>query len=959
MGMPRVFVLRHGSTEWALNGRHTGRTDIPLLPEGHAQAHALAEQEIGKGRLIDPDDLGMVLSSPRQRCLQTLAAFLGSVCEPEIRDELREWDYGAYEGITSAEIHKTRPGWDVFKHGAPSTPDSPGESPEEVAARADAQIALIRKRQCDNRKDVLVVTHGHFSRVFIARWLGLPVAMGACFEMGTSGLAVLSYTHNSLEEPVLSTLISPPRFYGLGEYQYLRLVQTVIKSGHRKGDRTGTGTLSLFAPPPLTFDLRNGALPLFTTKRVFFRGVAEELLWFIKGSTDSRLLAERGVHIWDGNGSKEFLEKRGLGHRREGDLGPVYGFQWRHFGAKYQDADVDYAGQGVDQLAQVIETIKNNPNDRRILMSAWNPADMDLMALPPCHVMCQFYVSAPPVDGGKPQLSCQMYQRSCDLGLGVPFNVASYSLLTHMIAAVTGCEAHMFTLVMGDAHVYLDHVEPLKTQLARTPGHQPTINFRREVSSIDDFIMDDFELSIATPVNMVLPPRYALQTPAVNPATSSKAPSPSFLKLVRVLFTILVCLTALATSIMACLVMNYYLTHQPMIIQSWSSLIFILMIGFMTCCIYFGYYIFFPSLSIFRRGSFLGNLFMMKVELLFQFSMCAIWISSALAYAADMRGRENCLFDGYYHYERPADFDHLCDLINWVVPLAYATFGVQAAFFGFELLFSIYIFLFIDQDVLDEPFFEWGNRAWNYQHQPPTAISSFNNPMRYRASTTKGATQYESLDRAYVPQGEKAGYTPGNFYPPPPGGWNNTPSVSDESSEKSQTYSRRGAGYSSQSDSLTPTETETSTLNTTYYGGAYAQSTVNSRRAGLAEVPLPAGSGGTSSSAPSWHAPTITSDSSTIRSLATSVPGGSIRHPTSLRHASMPVSLGTRGRRGRAYSVSEVSEDSDEYMSARGRRMPTGRAAAARRSVSGPIDDLESNSYTDIAEDEHWHLRED
>lgn len=462
MGMPRVFVLRHGSTEWALNGRHTGRTDIPLLPEGYSQAHALAEIEVGKGAPIDPANLCAVLSSPRQRCQQTLGAFLGQSHKAEIRDELREWDYGEYEGVTTAEIHKTRPDWDIFKHGAPSTPDSPGETPEEVAARADSQIASIRDNQKDSLKDVLVVTHGHFSRVFIARWLGLPVSMGACFEMGTSGIAVLTYSHHSFAEPVLASLVSPSKWFGMGEHQYLRLIHKVIECGERRGDRTGTGTLSVFAPTPLSFDLSNGNLPLLTTKRVFFRGVAEELLWFIKGSTDSKVLAERNVHIWDGNGSKEFLEKRGLGHRREGDLGPVYGFQWRHFGAKYLGADADYTGKGVDQLAHVIEQIKSNPTDRRILMSSWNPADMNEMALPPCHVMCQFYVSAP-VAGGKPQLSCQMYQRSCDLGLGVPFNIASYALLTHMIAAVTGCEARRFTLVMGDAHVYLDHVEPLKS----------------------------------------------------------------------------------------------------------------------------------------------------------------------------------------------------------------------------------------------------------------------------------------------------------------------------------------------------------------------------------------------------------------------------------------------------------------------------------------------------------------
>lgn len=158
------------------------------------------------------------------------------------------------------------------------------------------------------------------------------------------------------------------------EHQYLDLIRTVLDSGASRPDRTGTGTLSLFAPPSLRFSLADATLPLLTTKRTFLRGIVEELLWFIHGSTDSTLLSKKGVKIWDGNGSKEFLEKRGLGHRREGDLGPVYGFQWRHFGATYTDCDADYTGQGVDQLHECIRKIKEDPTDRRIILSAWNPA---------------------------------------------------------------------------------------------------------------------------------------------------------------------------------------------------------------------------------------------------------------------------------------------------------------------------------------------------------------------------------------------------------------------------------------------------------------------------------------------------------------------------------------------------------------------------------------------------------
>jgi len=158
------------------------------------------------------------------------------------------------------------------------------------------------------------------------------------------------------------------------EEQYLSLIRTIIETGATRPDRTGTGTLSLFAPPSLRFNLTSNTLPLLTTKRVFLRGIVEELIWFIRGSTDSKLLSERGVKIWDGNGSKDFLEKRGLGHRREGDLGPVYGFQWRHFGAQYVDCEKDYTGEGVDQLKEVIRKIKEDPTDRRIILSAWNPA---------------------------------------------------------------------------------------------------------------------------------------------------------------------------------------------------------------------------------------------------------------------------------------------------------------------------------------------------------------------------------------------------------------------------------------------------------------------------------------------------------------------------------------------------------------------------------------------------------
>ncbi|KAI9061520.1 thymidylate synthase [Trametes sanguinea] len=278
------------------------------------------------------------------------------------------------------------------------------------------------------------------------------------------------------------------------ERQYLDLIRTVLDTGAIRPDRTGTGTISVFAPPNLRFSLADDTLPLLTTKRTFLRGIIEELLWFIRGCTDSKQLSAKGIKIWDGNGSKEFLEKRGLGHRREGDLGPVYGFQWRHFGAPYEDCDTDYTGKGVDQLQECIDKIKHNPTDRRIILSAWNPADIPQMALPPCHMMCQFYVHLPPVDdpSAKPKLSCLMYQRSADLGLGIPFNIASYALLTHMVAHVTNTDPHELIIQLGDVHVYRDHVDALKVQLEREPRPFPKIRWPRKVESIDEFTTEDF-----------------------------------------------------------------------------------------------------------------------------------------------------------------------------------------------------------------------------------------------------------------------------------------------------------------------------------------------------------------------------------------------------------------------------------------------------------------------------------
>ena len=245
------------------------------------------------------------------------------------------------------------------------------------------------------------------------------------------------------------------------EYQYLNLLKKIIFTGTKKNDRTGVGTLSLFGTR-MKFSLRNNTIPLITTKRTFWRGIVEELLWFINGSTNSNLLSDKNIKIWDKNGSLEFLKSRGITDRQQGDLGPVYGFQWRHFGAEYIDMHTDYTNQGIDQLANIIKTIKTNPTDRRIILSAWNPKAQSKMALPPCHILAQFNIS-------NGELNCQFYQRSADMGLGVPFNIASYALLTHLIAHCTGIKAGELIHIMGDTHVYTNHISGLLVQLERIP----------------------------------------------------------------------------------------------------------------------------------------------------------------------------------------------------------------------------------------------------------------------------------------------------------------------------------------------------------------------------------------------------------------------------------------------------------------------------------------------------------
>jgi len=271
------------------------------------------------------------------------------------------------------------------------------------------------------------------------------------------------------------------------EDQYLQLILDVIKKGSLEEGRNGN-TKSIFGYS-MRFSLKDGTLPLLTTKRVAWKTCFHELMWFVSGSTDNSVLNKKGVHIWDANATREFLDSRHLYFNDENDLGPVYGHQWRFFNAHYIDNRTDYTDRGIDQLQLIIDQLKSDEGrtSRRLILTAWNPQQIDRMALPPCHVLAQFHVR------DKKYLSCSLYQRSGDIGLGVPFNIASYSFLTHILAKHCDLIAEDFVYFLGNAHIYESHIPVLESQLLREPYPFPKISINKKHDNINDYSIEDID----------------------------------------------------------------------------------------------------------------------------------------------------------------------------------------------------------------------------------------------------------------------------------------------------------------------------------------------------------------------------------------------------------------------------------------------------------------------------------
>lgn len=273
------------------------------------------------------------------------------------------------------------------------------------------------------------------------------------------------------------------------EYQYLDLLRCVRDTGEKKSDRTGKGTISVFGDRVMKFDI-SSRIPILTSKKVNYNAIIRELLFFISGKTDTKELEKNGVNIWKGNTSREFLDSRGLKYL-EGDMGPMYGFQWRHWNCVYEGADKvpEIGSGGIDQLAKLIDQIQREPHGRRHILSAWNVEQLDEGVLAPCHCFVQFNVS-----GDRKHLDCMLYQRSGDMFLGVPFNIASYAILTYMIAHVCSLSPRNLSVCVGDAHIYSNHVDQVNKQLTRTPYPYATLTFRgaSRIKTIDEFTFDSF-----------------------------------------------------------------------------------------------------------------------------------------------------------------------------------------------------------------------------------------------------------------------------------------------------------------------------------------------------------------------------------------------------------------------------------------------------------------------------------
>lgn len=271
------------------------------------------------------------------------------------------------------------------------------------------------------------------------------------------------------------------------EQQYLELIKDILNNGYTEESRNGK-TKAVFGRS-MRFSLRDGCMPLLTTKKVAWKTCFNELIWFINGDTDNQKLIDKKVKIWNANSTREFLDSRGLHNNEVNDLGPVYGHQWRHFNAEYDNCHTDYTNKGVDQLQNIINILKdpNQRNSRRIVLSAWNPCQIDEMALPPCHVLMQFNVRE-----GK-FLSCSLYQRSGDVGLGIPFNIASYSFLTHILAKHCDLIADEFVHFIGNAHIYENHFDALSEQIERSPLEFPQIEISNKYENINDYNINDIK----------------------------------------------------------------------------------------------------------------------------------------------------------------------------------------------------------------------------------------------------------------------------------------------------------------------------------------------------------------------------------------------------------------------------------------------------------------------------------